>query len=160
PARDAAQLLASLAGAVHVAHQNGIIHRDLKPANSLLDVDGTPKITDFGLVRRADGVVSLTQPGAIVGTPGYIAPEVLERKQNAVGPLVDVYALGAIFYELLTGRPPFCGDAVTVIFQEVLTKEPTPPTRLNPGVPRDLETICLKCLEKDPRTRYATAAEL
>ncbi len=182
--RDAASLLATIARAVHYAHQRGLLHRDLKPGNILLDRDGQPHITDFGLARRIDTDSAMTQAGTIVGTPSYIAPE------QAAGAKVlttgaDVYSLGAILYELLAGRPPFVGATVMETLQKVLNEEPVPPSRLNAErgkrnvetarrashrlcssfcVPhsalKDLETICLKCLEKDPARRYGSAESL
>jgi hypothetical protein len=172
PARDAAVVLEALARAMHAAHQAGIVHRDLKPANVLLAACGSasgedakpqaawlPKITDFGLAKRLD-LPGLTQTGAILGTPSYMAPEQAEGRTRDVGPAVDVYALGAMLYECLTGRPPFKAATAPETVRQVIADEPPPPSRLNREVPRDLETVCLHCLHKDPRKRYASAAEL
>jgi tetratricopeptide (TPR) repeat protein len=160
PPRQAAQLVETLARAVHAAHQRGIVHRDLKPANVLLTEDGTPKITDFGLAKVLDATAGLTGSGAIMGTPSYMAPEQAGRQPQAIGPATDVYALGAVLYELLTGRPPFRGETPLATVAQVVADEPVPPRRLQPGVARDLETVCLKCLQKEPARRYASALVL
>jgi tetratricopeptide (TPR) repeat protein len=159
-APQAAALLATLAEAVHAAHQGGIIHRDLKPANILFTGDGTPKITDFGLARRLEGNTVLTLSGAPLGTPNYMAPEQARGQSREIGPAADVYALGAILYEQLTGRPPFVGETPTETLWNVIQNEPIPLVRLNRKVPRDLQTICLTCLQKETRHRYVTAAAL
>jgi serine/threonine-protein kinase len=158
--RQAAALVATLARAIQAAHESGIIRRDLTPANILLTADGTPKITDFGLARRLQEDSGLTLSGIPIGTPSYMAPCQARGEKRAIGPATDVYALGGILYELLTGRPPFREETAAATLQQVLAAEPVPPARLNPRVPRDLETICLKCLEKEPRRRYPTATAL
>jgi WD40 repeat protein/serine/threonine protein kinase len=164
--RRAAGLLAAVAEAVHYAHQRGILHRDLKPANILLDADGQPHLTDFGLAKRVAGPGqeagrgTLTESGAIVGTPGYLAPEQVRGESKRLTTAADIYALGAVLYDLLTGRAPFQADTPLEALLQVETAEPVPPSRLRPGVPRDLETICLRCLQKEPGRRYASAAEL
>jgi eukaryotic-like serine/threonine-protein kinase len=160
PARQAADLLAKLAYAIDAAHQGGIVHRDLKPSNVLLADDGTPKIGDFGLARHVDVGSSLTMTGVAVGTPSYMAPEQARGKSSEVGPAADLYALGAVLYELLTGRPPFRAESVAETLHQVIVLDPVAPSRLNTKVPRSLETICLKCLRKDPQLRYADAASL
>jgi WD40 repeat protein/serine/threonine protein kinase len=185
PAPAAAALVETLARAIACAHQQGILHRDLKPANVLLEPIGTqmawprdgeadpfgspiaslstsiwtPKLADFGLAKRLDDV-SLTQHGLILGTPSYMAPEQVDGKGRALGPAVDIYSLGAILYELLTGRPPFLSGSIESTLAIVASEDPIPLRRLQPDVPRDLETISLKCLEKEPSRRYSSAAEL
>jgi WD40 repeat protein/tetratricopeptide (TPR) repeat protein len=160
PPRQAAQWLLTLAQAMQAAHQAGVVHRDLKPANVLLTEDGRPKVTDFGLAKRLDDPSGQTQTGAILGTPSYMSPEQAAGEARAIGPATDVYALGAILYEMLTGRPPFKAATVPETLLQVRTEEPIPPSRFQPRTPRDLETICLKCLQKEPARRYATAEAL
>jgi tetratricopeptide (TPR) repeat protein len=185
PARQAAALAETLARAVHAAHQQGVIHRDLKPANVLLSGEGAggdlsfrettnqttprapiPKIADFGLAKLLDredqAGAGATQTGAVLGTPCYMAPEQAwgKSKIRTVGPAVDVYALGAILYEALTGRPPFRAATTLETLEQVRAQEPVSPNKLQPGLPRDLQTICLKCLHKEPAKRYASAREL
>jgi len=160
PGRQAAELMITLARAVHVAHQSGIIHRDLKPTNVLYTSDGVPKITDFGLAKRIDSDGGQTQSGQIMGSPSYMAPEQARGHSRNVGPAADVYALGAILYEMLTGRAPFKGETPIETIRQVIDDDPVTPSRLVPRVPRDLETICLKCLHKDPARRYESAAAL
>jgi hypothetical protein len=163
PPQEAASLVETLARAMTAAHQKGVIHRDLKPANVLLAEDGTPKVTDFGLAKKLDEA-GQTATGAVMGTPSYMAPEQAGYKPDAqaraIGPLCDVYALGAILYECLTGRPPFRAATALDTIMQVVSDEPVPPTHLQPKTPRDLETTCLKCLQKEPAKRYASAADL
>jgi WD40 repeat protein/serine/threonine protein kinase len=180
PVRAAAALAEVLARAVHHAHQAGVIHRDLKPSNILLQFsreppasataalaegsrlnEAIPKIADFGLAKLLeDDGGGLTKSGAVLGTPSYMAPEQAHGHTRAIGPAVDIYALGAILYELLTGRPPFRGESVLETLEQVCTREPVPPRALVPKLPRDLETVCLQCLHKEPQKRYTTAAAL
>ncbi len=160
PPGETALLVETLARAVQAAHDKGVLHRDLKPANVLLTAEGTPKISDFGLARKLDEPSGQTHTGAVMGTPSYMAPEQAAGRTNEVDYRTDVYALGAILYECLTGHPPFKAATVVDTLQMVRLDEPVPPARLQRGVPRDLETICLKCLAKEPGQRYATAAEL
>ncbi len=160
PARRAGALVEPLARAIAEAHRLGLVHRDLKPANVLLAADGTPKITDFGLVKWLAADSRVTATDSIMGSPSYMAPEQAEGHTDLVGPAADVYALGAILYELLTGRPPFRAATVLETLDQVKHAEPVPPTRLVPGLPRDAETVCLKCLEKDPSKRYGSADAL
>jgi serine/threonine-protein kinase len=162
----AARLVQTLARAVQHAHEKGVVHRDLKPSNVLLTADGTPKVTDFGLAKQLEGEADVgatpprTESGAILGTPGYMAPEQAGGRSQAVGPAADVYALGAILYECLTGRPPFKAATVLETLEQVRSQEPVPISRLQPKTPRDLQTVCLKCLHKEPARRYASAADL
>ncbi len=161
PPREAAHLVEKIAGAMAYAHDHHIVHRDLKPANVLLTEAGSPKVADFGLAKRLDEQQeSQTQSGSILGTPSYMAPEQAHGQTRDVGPGADIYSLGAILYEMLVGRPPFKGQTVLDTLELVRSQEPVTPSRLQPKIPRDLETICLKCLQKDPRNRYLSAAAL
>ena len=186
PVPEAARLVETLARAMQLAHSRNVVHRDLKPANILLQVDSgqwlvdskeknqppelstnhyplstlVPKITDFGLARQLDSDSGATRTGMVMGTPSYMAPEQAAGRTHEAGPAADIYSLGAILYDCLTGRPPFKGSTVIDTLDQVRTKEPVPPSQWQPGVPLDLETICLKCLRKEPERRYASAAEL
>jgi WD40 repeat protein/tRNA A-37 threonylcarbamoyl transferase component Bud32 len=160
PPREAAGLVQTLARAMAEAHRQGIVHRDLKPGNILLTPAGTPKIADFGLAKLLNVESGLTRTDSVLGSPSYMAPEQAEGRAKETGPAADVYALGVILYELLTGRPPFRGATALDTLQQVKTAEPLPPSRLVPGLPRDLETIALKCLQKDPGKRYESALAL
>jgi eukaryotic-like serine/threonine-protein kinase len=159
--REAARLVQQTASGVAAAHAAGLVHRDLKPQNVLLTDDGTPKVSDFGLAKRLDeSAEGLTRTGDILGTPSFMAPEQAFGNAKGVGREADVYALGAVLYDLLCGRPPFIGPSPVETLIRVVSEDPEQPRRLRAEIPRDLEAICLKCLEKDPRKRYPTAAEL
>jgi hypothetical protein len=160
PGKEAARLLETLAEAVHYAHSQGVVHRDLKPSNVLIDAAGRPHITDFGLARHPDRAPDWTASGSVLGTPSYMSPEQAAGGAETVGPVSDVYSLGAILYEALVGRPPFRAPTPLETLKQVLESEPTSLRTLNPQVPVDLQTICLKCLEKEPARRYASADEL
>jgi WD40 repeat protein len=160
PPAQAARWLHTLAQAVHYAHGQGIVHRDLKPSNVLLGRDGQLKLCDFGVAKRLTGSDLSTLSGLLVGTPEYMAPEQAQGRHEETGPATDVYALGAMLYVMLTGRPPLQGASVAATLFQVCTQDPVPPRRLQPGVPRDLETICLKCLHKERLRRYPSAAAL
>src|SRR5262249_40226597 len=150
PPRQAAGLVEMLARAMHAAHGRGVVHRDLKPANVLLTPDGVPKVTDFGLAKQLDEDTGRTRTGAILGTPSYMAPEQAAGNVKEVGPPTDVWALGAILYECLTGRPPFRGTTVLETLEQVRRQEPVPPARLQPGVPRDLAAGCWRRVPTEP----------
>lgn len=154
---DAARLVETLSRAMHFAHNHSILHRDLKPANVLLTSDGVPKITDFGLAKKLEGDSGQTKDGSIMGTPSYMAPEQARGELKNLGPSADIYSLGAMLYEMLVGRPPFLGTTPFETILQVIKEEPVPPSRLIGKLPPDVETICLKCLQKEPAKRYATA---
>ena len=154
------RLITTLARAMHSAHECGVLHRDLRPANILIDHSGEPHITDFGLAKQLFGGVNLTQTGSVIGTPAYMSPEQTQGRAMKLTPATDTYSLGAILYLLLTGQPPFNSDNPMETMQQVLSEDPVPPSKINPLVDQDLETICLKCLEKDPQRRYKSAQAL
>jgi WD40 repeat protein/predicted Ser/Thr protein kinase len=160
PVGEAVRLGEAIAEALHYAHQHGVLHRDLKPGNILIDGDGRPRITDFGLAKRLEETGCLTASGDVLGTPGYMPPEQAQGEHRRVGVHSDVYALGGVLYTMVTQRPPFEGVDIADILRRVILDDPVSPRQRNPAVDRDLETIILKCLEKDPRKRYASAAEL
>ena len=160
PSREAAETVRRVSEAIEYAHQHGVIHRDFKPANILLDQNGNPRVTDFGLAKKVQGDSGLTGSGQIMGTPSYMPPEQAGVRRGDVGPAADVYALGATLYALVTGRPPFQAATPMDTVIQVISDEPVPPRRLNASISRDLETICLKCLEKESRKRYPSAAAL
>ena len=161
PGREAARYVRQVAKAVHYAHRQGILHRDLKPSNIMVDGDDEPHITDFGLAKRLGNQdLGQTRTGAILGTPSYMAPEQAQGKVRDLGPACDIYSLGATLYDLLTGRPPFRAETPIDTAMQVIQNEPVPARLLNPNIDKDLETICHKCLEKNPERRYATAEAL
>jgi serine/threonine-protein kinase len=157
--RETAELLMPVARALHFAHQHGVVHRDMKPQNILIDPDGVPKVADFGIAKRMDDDSALTRSGAVIGTPTYMAPEQAKGSSRDVGPAADVYSLGAILYEMLTGRPPFLPEeSDTPLAIRVITEDTPSPAWHRPEIPREIEIICMKCLQKDPRDRYSSAA--
>ncbi|MEK6234383.1 MAG: serine/threonine protein kinase, partial [Planctomycetales bacterium] len=158
--KEAARIVKDVAEAVHYAHEEGIIHRDLKPSNILIDESGEVHVTDFGLAMRVEGDSDLTRTGQVLGTPCYMSPEQATAKRDLIGPATDVYSLGAVLYELLAGRPPFRGETAADTIRQLIDTEPSSPRQLQSNTPRDLETISLKCLEKDPRSRFGTAGAL
>jgi hypothetical protein len=158
--REAAIMLAKVARAIHFAHMRGVLHRDLKPSNILLDEQGEPHVTDFGLAKQTAATEPLTKTGAVLGTPAYMSPEQAAGQRGQVGPRSDVYSLGVILYHMLTGRPPFQAASPGEMVLLVLEQDPVPPRMLNPKADRDLEMICLRCLQKPPDLRYASAAGL
>jgi serine/threonine protein kinase len=160
PGREAAELMAKLAHTLHHAHQNGVLHRDVKPGNILLDAKGEPHLTDFGLARLVEAESTVTRTLEVLGTPSYMAPEQAVGNNAAITSATDVYGLGAVFYQLITGHPPFAGGTTYETVRMVLETQPRQPRLCNPKVDRDLETICLKCLEKEPAKRYASAESL
>ena len=160
PIRHAVELIAKVARTVHYAHEHGILHRDIKPGNILLDAKGEPHLTDFGLARLVESESTVTRTLDVLGTPSYMAPEQAVGNNAAVSSVTDVYGLGAVLYQLLTGHPPFAGGTTYETIKLLLDTEPRQPRLLNPKIDRDLSTICLKCLEKDPKRRYSSALAL
>src|SRR5436305_6092249 len=160
PIRRAVELIAKVARTVHYAHEHGILHRDIKPGNILLDAKGEPHLTDFGLARLVESESTVTHTLDVLGTPSYMAPEQAVGNNAAVSSVTDVYGIGAVLYQLLTGQPPFAGGATYETIKLLLDGEPKKPRLLNPKIDRDLSTICLKCLEKDPKRRYSSALAL
>src|SRR5207247_2071071 len=160
PIRSAVELIAKVARTIHYAHERGILHRDIKPGNILLDAKGEPHLTDFGLARLVETESTVTRTMEVLGTPSYMAPEQAVGNNAAVSSATDVYGLGAVFYQLLTGHPPFAGGTTYETIRQVLDTQPRQPRAWNRKVDRDLATICLKCLEKDPKRRYSSALGL
>src|SRR5256885_439477 len=160
PIRQAVELIAKVARTVHYAHEHGILHRDIKPGNILLDQKDEPHLTDFGLARLVETESTVKRPMEVLGTPSYMTPEQAVGNNDAVSSVTDVYGLGAVLYQLLTGQPPFAGGTTYETIKLLLDTEPRPPRLLNPKIDRDLSTICLKCLEKDPKRRYSSALAL
>ena len=160
PVKKAAEYVKTIAEAIHYAHGEGTLHRDLKPSNILIDGSDQPRITDFGLAKRIEGNSKLTASGAVLGTPSYMPPEQATARRGLIGPASDVYSMGALLYELLTGQPPFHAETPLDTLLQVIEQDPVSPRQLNPNIPADLETICLKCLRKGPEARYRTAQEL
>ncbi|MDA9858264.1 serine/threonine protein kinase [Rubripirellula sp.] len=160
PPKEAANVALNIAEAIHFAHQHGVIHRDLKPANILFDSRGEPRVTDFGLAKQIDETLAITKTGAVMGTPGFMPPEQASGKTNAIDRRSDVYALGAVLYAMVTGRPPFTGASTTDVLLQVIDADPISPQQLNRKIDRDLSTICMKCLQKNKHSRYDSAVEL
>jgi serine/threonine-protein kinase len=158
--RRAAELLAGAARAIHHAHERGILHRDLKPGNILLDEKGQPQVTDFGLAKLVEDESTITNTMDVLGTPSYLSPEQATGQAKSLTKACDIYGLGAVFYELLTGNPPFAGGTTMETIRQVVEKEPRRPSLWNPKLDREVETICLKCLQKEPHLRYESAAAL
>ncbi len=160
PFSEAATLVQAVAQAIDYAHRRGVVHRDLKPSNILIDSEGRPRVTDFGLAKSLGDVGGLTSPGQVLGTPSFMAPEQAKGDNAKVGPAADIYALGGLLYYVLTARPPFFSDSIMDLLQQVVYQPPAAPHTLRPNMPKGLEDICLKCLQKDPSQRYASAAEV